>query len=113
MKELISKLKLGLPKDLGKKFRIRPTATAREVDTVNAAMFVAAKKLEEAHAIVAGLLCDTATFGDRQRAYDWLLFNRPPEPIPFSPPAPGGGHIHASDASLQNSRVGGPFLSLS
>lgn len=33
-------------------------------------------------------------------------------PNPFSSPAPGGGHIHASDASLQNSRVGGPFLSL-
>ena len=83
MKELISKLKLGLPKDLGRKFRIKPTATAREVDAINAAMLVAAAKLEKAHGIVAGLLCDTSTFGDKEAAYDWLLINRPPEPVPF------------------------------
>ena len=81
MKELISKLKLGLPKDLGRKVKLKPTATAREVDAANAAMLVAAKKLDEAHGVIAGLLCDTATFGDRERAYNWLLINRPPEPI--------------------------------
>lgn len=81
MKSLISKLKVGLPKTLGKKFRMRPTATAKEVADMNATMLVAASKLEEAYGIVAGLLRDNATFGDKEAAYDWLQINRPPEPI--------------------------------
>ena len=79
MNALLKNLKRGIPRDTVRQARLRPGPTLQMLEEKSRAMTQAAVKLEIAHDIVKGLLSDNATFGDREKAYEWLMTNYPPD----------------------------------
>jgi hypothetical protein len=78
MKSLIKKLRKGCPEPLCRMERghLRSAITPNSAE-VTTLMRKAASELEQARDIIAAVTGPAATFGDHQRALDWLR-NRTP-----------------------------------